>query len=477
MRTRNLALAGVLSLVSQGLILAVLYAVASDRPLGVSGVWRDVVLAALAVVQSAIWAAFFYVQDRTEPEPTHFVLAAFAAGMAAGALVAIPFEQTLFALPDWIHRSNTTLLIGASCVRGAIASLIVYAIVRHGFQRSSEFDEPADGMAYGAFIGSGLAAVVSLTYLAAHPDFTLFAAAQAAATNVLVYASVGALAGYLVGSTKFTARPSALAGAAAVVAGAALIGLYHVIIEYAIVSGAENGLLTGAGAAMAFALVVLGVSTVLMNRLTSRASASTGVAPRTLDVPAMTAGLILLAIGGFTAARHLQAIEFHDATQSFGFRYDPAFAASVAIPDTGVVTQASFTTIGPPDLPEIFTARTRHGATVSVQSRAGAIDVQQFLPEPFLRSAEPIGLTVKEIDVGGRRGIRLHYAYQTNSETPSPDLPRLRWVYTDVVPHGDRTYAISFEAEPDAFSAGEASYQSLLSTVTWSADPRSGGAS
>ena len=478
MRTRSLALAGVLSLLGQALILAVLYAVASEHPLDVGRGWREVILASLAVAQSAIWVGFFYVQDRAEQEPVRFVAAAFIAGMAAGALVAVPAERSIFALSEWMYRSNASLLLAAACVRGAIAVIIVFVLIRHGFQRSAEFNEPADGMAYGALSGSGLAAVMSLAFLATHTDFTLFAAANATATNVLVYASVGSFVGYLVGSTKFRATSAGLAGAAAILLGAALIGLYHVIVEYATMRGAENGLWTGAGAAMVFALVVLAFSTILMNRLTKRSTPVAGFAVSHLDPAATIVGAALLIVGAVAMSRYLQPVVFHEDAHAISFAYDPTLATpaveAAGLGSTGV-TQAAFMRSGPSDLPAIFAARTHRGARLIVQARAGALDFQQFLPEPYLRGSDPIGLTVTEITVAGRRAMRLNYAYQLQAQRPSTDLPRLKWVSTAIVSHAGKTYVVSLEGEPEAFTAGEAFFQGVLDSVTFPPEPATGG--
>ena len=88
----------------------------------------------------------------------------------------------------------------------SMTKIFLFASDMLQYKLLAEFDEPADGMTYGAFLGCGFAAVWSLGYLAAHPDFTLFSLAYSASTNVLVYASVAALVGYLVGRTRFQKR-------------------------------------------------------------------------------------------------------------------------------------------------------------------------------------------------------------------------------------------------------------------------------
>jgi hypothetical protein len=62
----------------------------------------------------------------------------------------------------------------------------------------------------------------------------------------------------------------------------------------------------------------------------------------------------------------------------------------------------------------------------------------------------------------------MRYAYLLAADGLSKDLPHLRWAYTDVVPSGTDTYAMSFDAAPDVFSHDEHVYADVLSTVRWS---------
>ena len=59
-------------------------------------------------------------------------------------------------------------------------------MIRLGFYPSSEFDEPVDGMVYGAFAGSGFAALTSLAYLIGRVDFTVFGIGYTASTQILM---------------------------------------------------------------------------------------------------------------------------------------------------------------------------------------------------------------------------------------------------------------------------------------------------
>ena len=468
MRNRHITRTGAMHLLAQVLLLAVLYAVWHERPLAIEGVWRSVVLVGLVFGQSAIWVFFFYLQDRAEPEPTGYVLVAFVSGMAAASLVALPAEQTFFHLASWMYGSPLSLALGATCVRGVIASFLVYAIVRYGFLPDREFDEPADGVAYGAFIGCGFAAVSNLTYLELHPDFTPFAIAASAVMNVTVYGSVGALVGYLVGRTKFSWRPVGAAHALAIVVGAVLVGGYHVLAEYAAVANAEQPLWAGAGASIAFAVLVLGSVTLLMYRLTARATGGASPTMTLFDPWAIGVGMLLVAGGAYATWDGTRPVPFRDARAALSFTYDPLAVAAGGAEGSPVVTQAAFARHGSAGLPLVFTARTARGATIVVQRDAGSVPVDQLDPRRFLRQAEPMSLTISDVTIGGRRGLRMRYAYLLPAAELSRGLPQLRWAYTDVVPGATDTYAISFDAAPDAFSTDEPVYADVLSTVSWS---------
>jgi len=145
--------------------------------------------------------------------------------MGAASVFALPIERDLFRINDWLYESALSLILGSIVVRGTFVSFLIYLVVRYGFYASDEFDEPVDGMVYGAFAGSGFAAITSLTALTSHPDFTVFVIAYTAATNVLVYASVGSIVGYLVGRTKFSTAYAQGSHLLAVVVGPLLTGL------------------------------------------------------------------------------------------------------------------------------------------------------------------------------------------------------------------------------------------------------------
>ena len=468
MRTRTIASSGALNLIAQIAVLGVLYLTAHEGPLTIDGPARALLLAVVAVVPSAIWAAFFYLQDRHQPEPTANVVMAFASGMGAAAALAIPAETHLFRLGDWIHDSPWMLMMGATLVRGALAAVLLYAILRYGFMPAADFDEPVDGLAYGAFIGSGFAAAWSLDQGANHPDFTLFAHAYAAATNVLVYASVGALTGYLVGRAKFQLRPASLSYAEAIAAGAALMGVYHVVAEYAFLEEASNPIWISVAATVAFSLAVLALATWLMRRLTARSEHRSRPVIRTPDLLPIAVAAALFAGGALVSVNANAPVAFAEGGLAFVHPRDYVSAAAAA--RTGTLPPGAFGRARralPQAGQPIFSAQNRDGTRIGVRRAEPAESIDRLDPLPYVTSEDPRSLTISEHAVAGQRAMRVRYAWLSPRDAAGADLPRARWTIVDVVPAAGATYIFTVDALPEHFDAARAAYERLLSTVRW----------
>lgn len=460
MRERTFLTTGGLNIVFQAGFLLFLWVVGRTAPIGWEGWRRTVALLILIGVPSAIWTIFFYLRDRRAPEPSRYVIAAFLGGMAAASVFAVPVERDIFRVDSWLYQSLPALALGSALVRGTLFAFLVYLLVRHGFVPSPEFDEPVDGLVYGAATGSGFATITSLSFLTAHPDFTLFAIGYTAAINILTYASAGGLVGYLVGRTKFLPRRGRGWHVLAIGVGLLVTGLYHAVNEMVLLSGWAQTFWLSFGLALLLSAVVLAVAVALTHRLGTAAvdeTASSGPG----DALVWICAIALLVAGGFVGRAVTRNVPFQSVEHGIAFDY-PQWRMKAA-PLVGVGVDGS------PLAPTIFSAGGWEQGffTFSVGARQEGVDLGTLDPWLYLRSGQPVGLAVEEIVVAGRRGLRARYAYV---DPPTPDageLPGIRWALTDIVPAKTRTFVFTLEGGPRNFGELLPVYRAILGSVRW----------
>jgi RsiW-degrading membrane proteinase PrsW (M82 family) len=119
----------------------------------------------LALVPAAIWLVFFYMQDRVEPEPKHFVLGIFGLGALLASAVGIPLVENIFRTSHWLYADTLTTILGGILVVGFTQEFLKYAAVRFSIYHSDEFDEPTDGVIYATAAGLGYATVLNIQFV------------------------------------------------------------------------------------------------------------------------------------------------------------------------------------------------------------------------------------------------------------------------------------------------------------------------
>ncbi len=457
-RTRNFTRSGMLNVGFQLLFLALLYLVGSQTSLAMEGIWKHIILVILVLVPSLVWTLFFYLQDRNEPEPAAFTLAAFVGGMAAAALLGLPLLDTIFHTGEWLYRSGTSLALGSILVVGSVASFLVYLVVRYAFYPTREFDEPEDGMVYGAFVGAGYAFVQSLNYLAHHPDFTLFAIAYTATTNILVYASVGALVGYFVGQSKFSGSNVQTASITAILVGMVLIGIYHVLNEFVFLQGFQNALVVSALLTFVFAVVVLGVAFTRIRKLEAAGVREEKALPIQVDWLVAVAFVVFLGLGGIVQESATRDAAFTDPDAGIRFTYAPRLNQSLVpaniVPAAGVPQKV------------LFDAREDGEVHIQVRVLHASTSLENMNALDYINTREPQSTRAERITVGGKSGLRFHYSYVEKENDPHA-MPRMLWAYTDVVPVGERTFVFTYTALPAYFQQQASQYEALLNSVEW----------
>jgi RsiW-degrading membrane proteinase PrsW (M82 family) len=161
----------------------------------------------MALVPAAIWLAFFYQQDRLEPEPVGYVLGVFILGALLAAAVGVPLLEKVFRVGSWLYTDTLTTILGSILVVGFTQEFLKYAAVRFSIYNSGEFDEPTDGIIYATAAGLGYATVLNIQFVVSNGGVNLGAGAIAMAVVALAQASFAGITGYFLGKAKFEADP------------------------------------------------------------------------------------------------------------------------------------------------------------------------------------------------------------------------------------------------------------------------------
>lgn len=222
-----------------GLLAIVVGATLLEDLLGLTGpiALGRVAALALAAVPAALWLGYFYLQDRVEPEPKHYV-----AGVALlGAFVAPPLARFLIdlAAPAGLGGGGLGPLaldrvVRAVLVVGVAEELAKYLVVRATIYRSPELDEPMDGILYATAAGIGFAAAQNAAMLGADGGHIFLGTGVAdAVVATLAHACFGAVQGLALAKAKFGGagarkRTSILLGG---LGGAALLNGGFALIE------------------------------------------------------------------------------------------------------------------------------------------------------------------------------------------------------------------------------------------------------
>jgi protease PrsW len=155
-------------------------------------------VATSALVPSFLLVWYFRARD-ANPEPARVLWATFGLGVATVVpvlCVAIPTMMAIRGAGDPIQRGLLQALFAAALPE----ELFKYVVVRFYCSRHREFDEPMDGIVYGAVASLGFATLENVLYVASGGLGTAIARAL---TAVPAHAFMGGLMGYYVGQARF----------------------------------------------------------------------------------------------------------------------------------------------------------------------------------------------------------------------------------------------------------------------------------
>jgi len=159
--------------------------------------------ALLAIIPSITWLVLFYMQDRLEPEPKHFVLGVFGLGALLAAAVGVPLVENFFRVSHWLYTDALTTILGGILVVGFTQEFLKYAAVRYSVYHSDEFDEPTDGVIYATAAGLGYALVLNIQFVISNGGVDLGPGVIRMAVIALAQAAFAGITGYFLGRAKF----------------------------------------------------------------------------------------------------------------------------------------------------------------------------------------------------------------------------------------------------------------------------------
>ena len=161
----------------------------------------------LALIPALIWLAFFYAQDRLEPEPKSYILSVFLLGGLLASAIGTPLLRDVFHTDSWLGTSNIVNILGAILVVGVTQEFLKYAAVRYSIYQSREFDERVDGVVYGTAAGLGYATLLNIQFIIDSNGADLRAALIRIVVTALAQASFSGITGYFLARAKFEEEP------------------------------------------------------------------------------------------------------------------------------------------------------------------------------------------------------------------------------------------------------------------------------
>jgi len=463
MRLKSLFRTGIFNLIFQLLFITVMFFLGFEARIEMDSSFRFIILGTMVLISGFIWVWFFYLQDRREPEPIPYIITSFIAGMAIWALCAHPLLNIIFLINDWIHASTLLFILGSFLVKGVVFSLLMFGLLRYGFIPLKEFDEPVDGMVYGAVIGAGYAAVMVLYNLWQQPDYTLFIIVYTITTQVLAHSGIGSLIGYLIGQAKFHKKNLNSFSLQGVTVGIFLIGLYHLITEFLFVSGFTYAFWMSFVFTMIYALLILFFCMFKMRHLIQKKTPK----PRRLGFRFKTVmivyTLILLTAASVLSHYGQKGKYYENRDYGIGFTY-PHSLSTYSF--QGIAHEIN---ISSNRVKMLFcrenTISPKFQFSLKVHKKTKELNEPEWLS--YITHPKTESFLLNDIEVKGYRGKRISYSYLENPKTKQIKFPSLVKVIIDVIPQKKEIFIFTYSTSDNNFESGMIKYQKILSSVNW----------
>src|SRR5688572_28872258 len=126
----------------------------------------------LALLFAGLWVYAVYREDLRNPEPVVMLLLAAVAG-GASAIAAEHLERRLLPSLDVLHGPLAGRAAAAFFVAGPVEEGVKLLAVMLVVWPWTDFDEPVDGIVYGAAAGAGFALAENLAWMQGQPEIIL----------------------------------------------------------------------------------------------------------------------------------------------------------------------------------------------------------------------------------------------------------------------------------------------------------------
>jgi RsiW-degrading membrane proteinase PrsW (M82 family) len=198
---------GIAQVAALVIFVLIVEVILSSTPLALDQTGLMLAGVVLAVIPALLWLAFFYAQDRLEPEPKSYIFGVFILGGLLAGAIGIPLLRDTFRTQEWLGASTVTTLLGSILVVGVVQEFLKYAAVRYSIYPSREFDERVDGIVYGTAAGLGYATMLNIQFIIDSQGADLRAALIRIVVTALAQASFSGISGYFLARAKFEDEP------------------------------------------------------------------------------------------------------------------------------------------------------------------------------------------------------------------------------------------------------------------------------
>lgn len=154
-----------------------------------------VVLLSAAIAPSLALLSYFYLRNEMETEPRKTLLQAFL----YGAIITFPIMFIQYVMQE--EQAITNEILSSVVIASALEEFFKWLIIFSVILKHVEFDDPYDGILYGAAVSLGFATVENVLYLL---SFGIDQAVVRAILPVSSHALFGVVMGYYFGKGKFS---------------------------------------------------------------------------------------------------------------------------------------------------------------------------------------------------------------------------------------------------------------------------------